>query len=34
MFFLEHFLPEDICTTYAIPSDVNEVRVNMNRYKL
>ncbi|KAF0708750.1 Uncharacterized protein FWK35_00033003 [Aphis craccivora] len=31
---LEHFLPEDICTTYAIPSDVTEVRFNMNRYKL
>jgi len=29
---LEHFLPEDICTTYSIPSDVIEVRVKMNRY--
>jgi len=31
---LEHFLLEDICTTCALPSDVIEVRVNINRYKL
>jgi len=31
----EHFLPEDICNTYPIQSDIIEVRlvrVKMNRY--
>ena len=28
----EHFLPEDINTTYPIPSDVIEVRVKINRF--